>query len=260
MKGTNFFVLLFAVCLVQLASAKEVDKNNTISKRGTYQTNKFFNNFFIGVAGGVNMYEGADDNAFGIEKRLAPAIDAYVGKWFTPTIGGRIAYSGLYANGWCFTKSNMTNNEPIDGYYKEEFSTMHFHADFMWNISNTIGGYNPGRFWDFIPYLGVGYMHLKSRYGDNTGDEVTASVGLYNTLKISRSIDITLDIRQTVLNPRSVDPLDDSKFNYMTTGSLGLAFKIGNNRFKRVGNTDASYYSSQISDLKEAYSRAESKA
>ena len=33
------------------------------------------------------------------EKRLAPALDIAVGKWFTPGIGLRVAYNGLQAKG-----------------------------------------------------------------------------------------------------------------------------------------------------------------
>lgn len=234
------FLLVFALCMAQGVSGKDVEKKNY---------------FFIGAAGGVHLYEGADDNAFGLGKRLSPALDVYVGKWFNPWVGGRVSYSGLSAQGWSPVPTNMINGDMVDGWYKEEFSTMYFHADFMWNISNTISGYKRGRFWDFVPYLGVGYMHFKSKVGENTGDEIAASVGLYNTLSVSRVIDITLDVRQTAFSPRWINALDDSKFNYLTTATIGIAFKIGNRDFRSGNSADVAAYTAQIRNLNETISK-----
>ena len=70
--------------------------------RGPYETNRFFDNIFIGIAGGVNVYHGENDSHGGFGKRLAPALDLNVGKWITPAVGVRIGYSGLNAKGWTF--------------------------------------------------------------------------------------------------------------------------------------------------------------
>lgn len=260
MKMGKLYLLILGLCFTQMISAKEVENPRVVSQKGKYETNRFFNNFFIGGSGGVNMYIGADDHVMGINKRLAPAIDLYVGKWFTPWIGGRISYSGQYANGWSLCTPYMGNGEMVDGYYKEEFSAMYFHADFMWNISNAIGGYKPTRFWNFIPYLGTGYIRTKSRVNSNAGDEIAASVGLYNALRVSRLIDITIDLRQLVMSPRGVDPRDNSTFNYMSTATVGIAFKIGNKDFKRASRVDVSYYDGQIRDLKEACNIAQERS
>ncbi|MEG0518667.1 MAG: hypothetical protein RR555_07350 [Bacteroidales bacterium] len=230
------FLLVFALCIAQGVSGKDVEKKNY---------------FFIGAAGGVHLYEGADDHAFGLGNRLSPALDVYVGKWFNPWVGGRVSYSGLSAQGWSPVPTAMAHGEMVDGWYKEEFSTMYFHADFMWNISNTISGYKRGRFWDFVPYLGVGYMHFKSKAGENTGDEIAASVGLYNTLSVSRMIDITLDVRQTAFSPRWINALDDSKFNYLTSATIGIAFKIGNRDFRSGRSADVAAYTAHIRNLYE---------
>lgn len=63
--------------------------------RGPYETNRFFDNVFVGVAGGVNLYFGENDSEGKFGKRLAPAMDIHVGKWFTPSIGARVGYAGL---------------------------------------------------------------------------------------------------------------------------------------------------------------------
>ena len=45
------------------------------------------------------MYFGDNDGKADFGKRLAPALDIAVGKWFTPGIGLRLAYNGLQAKG-----------------------------------------------------------------------------------------------------------------------------------------------------------------
>lgn len=254
------FLLVLALSVTQAVSGTEVYRRGIISKKNSYQTNRFFENIFIGASGGVNLYMGREDNSLGIGKRLAPALDVYVGKWFTPWIGGRLMYSGLSAKGWSSAPPFMEEGSMTDGFYREEFNTMYFHADFMWNISHTIGGYRPERFWNFIPYLGAGYIRLQHKCGCHYGDDIAASVGLYNTLRISRVVDITLDVRQTILGSKAIDPEGDAKFDYMATASLGIAFKIGNKRFARSSNGNTAYYTNQIKDFKKVYKKINDRA
>ena len=56
------------------------------TKRGPYLTNRLFDNIFIGVAGGINVYQGESDS-YG--NHVAPALDVFVGKWITPCVGLR---------------------------------------------------------------------------------------------------------------------------------------------------------------------------
>ena len=67
--------------------------------RGPYETNRFFDNIFIGIAGGVNVYHGENDSHGGFGKRLAPALDLNVGKWITPAVSVHSGYSGLHSQG-----------------------------------------------------------------------------------------------------------------------------------------------------------------
>lgn len=62
-------------------------------------TNGFWNNWFFGAGGGINIYAGEHDQHLSLGNRLAPALNAYAGKWFTPGIAVRAAYSGLYWKG-----------------------------------------------------------------------------------------------------------------------------------------------------------------
>ena len=63
--------------------------------RGPYETNRFGDNWFIGAGGGINIFL---NDGYGI--RISPSIDAGFGKWFTPSVGMRVGYQGIYAQTW----------------------------------------------------------------------------------------------------------------------------------------------------------------
>lgn len=91
-KGLLFILMVGAsVCL----SAQE--KGKTEGKAYTVETNRFGANWFISGGVGGQMYFGDNDGKADFGKRIAPALDIAVGKWFTPGIGLRVAYNGLQA-------------------------------------------------------------------------------------------------------------------------------------------------------------------
>lgn len=97
-----------SVCL----SAQE--KGKTEGKAYTVETNRFGANWFISGGVGGQMYFGDNDGKADFGKRIAPALDIAVGKWFTPGIGLRVAYNGLQAKGAApsasalYTKGGLT--------------------------------------------------------------------------------------------------------------------------------------------------------
>ena len=108
MKRLNLFLGAAALIAVSLTASPAVmaqengnrDDNGKIV-RGPYETNRFGDNWFIGAGGGINIFwnEGMDyDNL-----RIAPSIDANLGKWFTPSVGMRIGYQGINSQVWSET-------------------------------------------------------------------------------------------------------------------------------------------------------------
>lgn len=120
MKRLYLIALFIIVSLTATAQENgNRDAQNRIV-RGPYETNRFFDNIFVGVAGGVNIYFGEHDSYGKFGKRMAPALDIHVGKWFTPSIGARVGYSGLQAKGW--TTAGTKYAKGADGsMFKEKF-------------------------------------------------------------------------------------------------------------------------------------------
>ena len=76
-KGLLFILMVGAsVCL----SAQE--KGKTEGKAYTVETNRFGANWFISGGVGGQMYFGDNDGKADFGKRIAPALDIAVGKWY----------------------------------------------------------------------------------------------------------------------------------------------------------------------------------
>ena len=54
------------------------------SKGYSVQTNTFWNNWFVSVGGGAQIYFGDHDKQMDFTDRLSPNLDVAIGKCFTP--------------------------------------------------------------------------------------------------------------------------------------------------------------------------------
>ena len=173
--------------------------------------------------------------------RITPVIQAGVGKWFTPAIGGRVEFQGLTFKNAEFRKMNY------------EF----IHADFIYNITSGLQVNDKGLSkWDVIPFIGVGMIHnsdWKSTCqcpGRASGSHPFAfSYGIEARYRISDRVHAIAEVSgmTTAKNFDCVHP--SSKFgDNMMTASVGLSFSIGKIGWKRV--VDAKPYIEENKYLK----------
>lgn len=232
------------------------------SQKGPYLTNRFFDNIFISVAGGANVYWGENDNRGSFWKRVAPALDVSLGKWITPGLGVRLQYSGLRAKGWSYGQQPYSTGSSQNGFYKEKFHTSNLHADLLWNVSNAWGGYREDRFWDFVPYVGFGWAH-SSNVTDNgyKKNEIAATAGLLNNMRISPAVDINLELKCMLVNQNFDFVTGGSKAECMSTVTLGLTYKFNRRDFSKASDivpvSDNSMYINEINDLKGKLAQAQ---
>ena len=237
-------------CMSVFAMAQENGNRDSNGKivRGPYETNKFFDNWFIGVAGGVNIYEGEYDSEASFGKRLAPALDISVGKWITPAFGVRLQYSGLQAKGMTAEQSLYAKGAN-GNLFNEKFGVMNLQGDFMWNWSNAFCGYKETRVWNISPFVGFGWA--RSYGNDHYRNEFAPSVGIYNTFRLGKVVDLTLEARQMFVNQRFEGTVGGSKWEGMSSVTVGLSFKLGKSNFKRVKTVDYSSYENRIRSLED---------
>ena len=231
-----------------------------IANTRKFEVGTFKANWFIGIGGGVNQYLGEHDRQMKFMNRLAPAMDIYFGKWFTPSIGFRVAYSGGEGYGATNLMTDMinTNGVPVDtdyltkkfleennGYkgdgtdhmalYWQKFHMWNIHADFMLNLMNLCGGYKE-RVYNLIPYFGIGYARSyahKDHENQFCNNRVNGMVGLLNSFRLCDALDLNIDFRG-VLIPQDfegelgVRPGGGETYEsegYLTA-TLGLAYKF----------------------------------
>ena len=223
---------LFAVALTAspALNAQENGNRDLDGKivRGPYETNRFGDNWFIGVGGGINIFLSE-----GYDIRIGPSIDANFGKWFTPSVGMRVGYQGFNTGAWSDQPSVLGSVLDTDkNQYLQKFGYMYIHGDFLWNISNAFSGYKETRFWNFVPYLHSGYFRAYGLDGaDFTDNEFAMGAGLLHNLRLSNRLDLIIDMRATVVDGRVID---NEGLAIIPTVTAGLAVDLGWPNFVRT--------------------------
>lgn len=262
MKKYLIATMIMLVVSAMPALAQDDGLMEAQTKRGPYLTNRLFDNIFIGVAGGINVYQGESDS-YG--NHVAPALDVFVGKWITPCVGLRLQYSGLKANGWDNARSPYavsSKGPDSKGMYQEKFNVMNLHGDVMWNISNAIGGYKETRTWNFVPYVGFGWARSAANHLYN--NEFAFTYGLLNNIRLGNLVDLNLEVKQMVVNQGFDQVVRGAKSEGMFTVTAGLTFKLNRRGFNRptvAVPADYTPYNNKIASLEDelAKSKAEAK-
>ena len=223
MKRLNLFygaAALAAVLMAASTSAYAQDNGNRDEYgnivRGPYETNRFGDNWFIGAGGGINILLSED-----YDIKIAPSVDGYFGKWFTPSVGMRAGYQGINFN------SVQDENTVKYGY-------MYIHGDFLWNASNAIGGYKEARFWNLTPYLHAGFFRSYGTDGsDYANNELAMGAGLLNNLRLSDRLDIVIDMKAIAVNGTIHE---SSGLALLPSVTAGLAVDLGYPSFDRTAD------------------------
>jgi outer membrane protein OmpA-like peptidoglycan-associated protein len=237
MKRLTFIMGAAALAAVALTASPAVnaqengnrDENGKVV-RGPYETNRFVDNWFIGAGGGVNVF--LND---GYKTNIGPSVDASLGKWFTPAVGMRIGYSGLNTNYWSDTPSVLGRTlDREQNQYQQKFGYMYVHGDFLWNMSDALGGYKETRFWDLVPYLHAGYFRAYGLDGaDFANNEIAAGAGLLHNLRLADRLDLIIDMKAIVVNGRVNGGEDVALIPSVT---MGLAVDLGWPDFVRTSS------------------------
>lgn len=235
MKRLNYFIGAAALVAVAMTASPALnaqengnrDENGKVV-RGPYETNRFGDNWFIGVGGGVNLFWNE-----GYEPAIGPSIDANFGKWFTPSVGMRVGYQGISSKVWADEASVLgPQMDAEQGMYAQKFGYMYVHGDFLWNISNAFSGYKETRFWNFVPYMHAGYFRTYGLDGvDFADNEIAGGVGLLHNLRLVDRLDLIVDMRGTVVNGRAHGA---DGVAILPSVTMGLAVDLGWPNFVRT--------------------------
>ena len=216
----KFMISLALASFALFSTAQETVSEVVVpTKSHSVVTNSFGSNWFLGVNGGVNLYNGVFMNGENIFDHVSPALDVYVGKWHTPGFGWRIAYRGL-------------NIQPYEEMNHVAF--MNFHFDAMFNLCNLIGGYKEDRVWNVIPYVGVGWAGRTESNNDSqntmggtfTGT-LSANYGILQSFRVAKRWAINLELAGTFFRNGFSSKTGHKGHDMMWTATVGVTFNLG---------------------------------
>ena len=184
---------------------------------GALVTSPWSGHWFIQVAGGTTAFLGKPLGCNDLFGRMEPAFHVAVGKWFTPSVGGRLDYGGIQIN------------DCLDNRQKYQY----LRADLMWNVLG-------GRFknddqtyhrWNVIPYAGVGMLHNK----DNGNKPFAISLGLLVQYHLNRRLAVMAEVGD-MLTMQDFDGYGKAYHfgDNLLSASLGLSVTFGKTAWKRA--------------------------
>lgn len=233
---------------------EEIQYNNDKYK---VETNHFRYNWFVSGGFGGQVILGNHDKQVKFFDRIAPALDVAVGKWFTPSIGVRLMYSGLSVKGATQKEGHgefptHSTGEDVpgkggDGYWlmKQKFSFYNLHLDALFNISNILCGYDEKRIYNCSPYFGLGLARV---WESPQSTEVSANFGVLNSFRLNDAINLNLEIRGAYVSDRFDGELGGRWGEGIWSATIGWTYKFkprGWNKSKTIIRTH-----DRTSDLK----------
>ncbi len=267
---TTMMVLATMTALAQQPTVK-TDTTVTVeydSNKYKVETAPFKANWFIGVDGGTQIYFGEHDTQCKFGDRLAPALNIYVGKWFTPAVGARLGYSGIGQKG--ATQDGVHGLEADvpgkggHGYWlkKQEFNFWNIHADVMFNLANIFCGYKPeGHLWNPTPFIGLGLAHIYSEEPKNSN--FSANVGFNNAFRLCKALDLNVNFHGMLVNEEFDGETGNRWGEGNISATIGLTYKFKPRGWDRskvvrmIESSDISSYQVAIAELKAERERLE---
>ena len=212
----KIFAIAIALVLCASAFAQETNRDeHGLIKYGPYQTNKFWDNWFIGAGIGFNAHIDEITNLVHLDRPDlarggAPAFQVFAGKWIEPCYGVRGDIQGWKG-----------------GYFNDgvKFKYWTANADFLVNASNLFWGYKEDRKWNFSPYASVLAIFAE-------GNAFGVGAGLLSTYSLSKRLDLMLDLR-TGIARQSITGTGENGKIIVNTGTFGVIYKLGKTNWSR---------------------------
>ena len=245
----KFMISLALASFALFSTAQETVSEVVVpTKKHSVVTNSFGSNWFVGVNGGINLYNGVRTNGENVFSHLSPSLDVFVGKWHTPGFGWRVAYRGL----------NIQTFKEFD-----HTTYMNYHFDAMFNLCNLIGGYKADRVWNVVPYVGVGWAGRKAMDHESWSHEaftgtLTANYGILQTFRVAKRLSVNLELAGTSLRNDFSSVVSTRNHDMMWTATAGITVDLGRVGWDNAPDVEAlqNIYSFMIDALQDQLDNA----
>lgn len=174
-----------AVLAFASASLTGFAQDVTPVEKYSVATNSFWSNWFVqaNLAGSAfwgNQEAGNDFSKSPLKGfRNNLGFSVALGKWFTPGLGLRTKFNGIWG------RSVVSTDRKVNA---DKYWTLN--EQVLFNLSNMFCGYSETRVWNAIPYASVGLDRnmTANRYA------LVAGIGLLNEFRINRKWAVNLDV------------------------------------------------------------------
>ena len=236
--GMKKLLIMLALASVSVAGMAQDNESEVPQMKHSVATNSFWSNWFLqaNLAGSAfysnqEMGAGFSKSPFkGFRNNLGFSVA--IGKWFTPGIGLRTKFQGI----WGRTVVSEDKDLNASKYWV-------LNEQVLFNLSNMIFGYNPTRVWNFVPYMGAGFGRNMSynSYDMNFG------FGLLNTFRLSRKVAVNLDLSWYCFEPGfdgvpalrpDVDGFVKKRDNVVNV-EVGLTYNLGKATWNETPDVEA---------------------
>jgi len=251
MRRCFLLLLPFALLCPELVSAQdwvvEGISEDTKPTHAVYITNRWRDNLFIGGTAGISNRFTTGSKSDITSTYANPDLNLFILKWFTPIIGLRLGYEGIngregldrfnpYQIGHCPLPYKLDSTGEFVTAAEEpgvlHYGLMHLHLDFLWNITNTFGGFRRDRFFEISAYFSGGYLRLWDNKTDgnkgigssNNDNEFALGVGAYATFKLTQRLDAVADLHLT--NHASRYRSENGVRTNIAAISVGVAYNL----------------------------------
>lgn len=229
--------LLLTLAVLGLSTAAMAQETEVPTQKYSVATNSFWANWYVSAGAEYNaaytsQEQGVSKNPFSTKRGVA-GFNVAVGKWFTPGIGLRTKFQGLWGK-----QVNTETDHHTYNYWA-------IHEDVTFNLSNLLCGYNEKRVWNFIPYVGIGVGRNMSH---NTYDIVYVA-GLLNNFRVNKRVQIFADLNVNAVEgsfdgakPDSWSGFQKNKNRHWDKQfgvSVGVTYNLGKCTWEKAPDVDA---------------------
>ena len=202
----------------------------TAQTKEKYYSEKFKDNIFVSAGVGAQACMNPDNFDYGIGNAITPLIHVSVGKLFDPIWGIRGQVAGLWST--LYTERGLQEGDYLKIKNKKYFT---LRADAMFNLTNSICGYNPERLFALSVFAGPGLTFSKT-YGkqDKVNALVNGSVGLMGQFNINKYLDSIIEARGEV-SPSIFGSESSAYTDGAVSLTAGVTYTFGGKNFVSCG-------------------------
>lgn len=204
------------------------EKNNEKKSFKTFQNSytPSGNNWFASVGVGAQIFFGDHDKQLGTGKRITPAFDLSVGRWFDSSFGVRVnaqvsQMKGLTQYGESNGLSTGKLFREYDDLWYQKFTYLNAHADLLFNWTDDIYGGAAERMYNLIPYVGVGFISV---FDKQKGTSVSGNIGFINSFKVNDKWSIMVDVKGSAFRDKVDGEIGGRNFDGILSVKAGVSY------------------------------------